>query len=217
MIAGEALAAWLADPEAQRRSYKGVTDCAAKWSRHPLMTETERALHELGERTPEAVLGVARTFMDRTGDLDALMAELLALSAGDPFFRPPFQPMSSDIHDAFLLYHHPDLSPDPSANRLYRVNGPELTKVELVAVLNVLKPEALYMLFESETETFSEFILQERLTRAYRTLADPRFASRPINVIAFDCGFGDLSHFNRSFRRRFAMTPSEARAEPRKS
>jgi hypothetical protein len=110
MIAGEALAAWLADPDAQRRSYKGVTDCAAKWSRHPLMTETERALHELGERTPEAVLGVARGFMDRTGDLDALMAELLALSAGDPFFRPPFQPMSSDIHDAFLLYHHPDLS-----------------------------------------------------------------------------------------------------------
>jgi hypothetical protein len=74
------------------------------------MTETERLLHELPERTPEAVLGVARAFMHRTGDLDALMGELLALSAGDPFFRPPFQPMSSDIHDAFLLYHHPDLS-----------------------------------------------------------------------------------------------------------
>ncbi|MBV9882445.1 MAG: HEAT repeat domain-containing protein, partial [Sphingomonadaceae bacterium] len=36
--------------------------------------------------------------------------ELLRSSAGDPFFRPPFQPMSSDIHNAFLLYHHPDLS-----------------------------------------------------------------------------------------------------------
>jgi hypothetical protein len=35
---------------------------------------------------------------------------LLASSAGDPFFRPPFQPMSSDIHNAFLLYHNPDLS-----------------------------------------------------------------------------------------------------------
>lgn len=110
MIAGEALAAWLADPEAQLRSYRGVDDCARRWSRHPLMTETERALVSLEERTPEAVLGVARAFMDRTGDIDALMHELLASSAADPFFRPPFQPMSSDIHNAFLLYHHPDLS-----------------------------------------------------------------------------------------------------------
>jgi hypothetical protein len=110
MIAGEALAAWLADPEAHRRSYAGVDACAQKWSRHPLMTETERALVSLAPRTPEAVLGVARAFMDRSGDIDELMHELLASSAADPFFRPPFQPMSSDIHNAFLLYHHPDLS-----------------------------------------------------------------------------------------------------------
>lgn len=110
MKAGEALAAWLADPEAHWRSYAGVDGCARKWSRHPLMTETERALATLEERTPEAVLGIARAFMDRTDDIDALMGELLQSSAGDPFFRPPFQPMSSDIHNAFLLYHHPDLS-----------------------------------------------------------------------------------------------------------
>ena len=110
MIAGERLAAWLADPEAHRRSYRGVEEMARRWSHHPLMTETERALAMLPERTPEAVLGVARAFMDRSGDLDALIGELLAASASDPFFRPPFQPMSSDIHNAFLLYHHPDLS-----------------------------------------------------------------------------------------------------------
>jgi hypothetical protein len=110
MIAGEALAAWLADPGAHRRSYRGVEDCARRWSRHPLMTETERALVGLEHRSPEAVLAVARAFMDRTQDIGALMDELLSSSAGDPFFRPPFQPMSSDIHNAFLLYHHPDLS-----------------------------------------------------------------------------------------------------------
>src|SRR4029079_12457721 len=92
------------------RSYNGVDGFAQKWGRHPLMTETERALVSLAERTLEAVLGVARAFMERTDDLDALMGELLASSAADPFFRPPFQPMSSDIHNALLLYHHPDLS-----------------------------------------------------------------------------------------------------------
>jgi hypothetical protein len=110
MIASEALAAWLADPEAHRRSYRGVDDCVQRWSRHPLMTETERALVTLEDRTAENVLGVARAFLDRTEDLEALMGELLSSSAADPFFRPPFQPMSSDVHNAFLLYHHPDLS-----------------------------------------------------------------------------------------------------------
>lgn len=110
MIASEALAAWLADPEAHRRSYQGVDDCVQRWSHHPLMAETERALVMLEDRTPENVLGVARAFLDRTEDLDALMGDLLSSSAADPFFRPPFLPMSSDVHNAFLLYHHPDLS-----------------------------------------------------------------------------------------------------------
>ena len=110
MIAGEELAAWLADPEAQLRSYRGIEASARRWSRHPLMTQTERALALLECRTPEAVLGVARAFMDRTGDIDTLMGELLAASAADPFFRPPFHPFSHDVHDALLLYHHADLS-----------------------------------------------------------------------------------------------------------
>jgi AraC-like DNA-binding protein len=33
-----------------------------------------------------------------------------------------------------------------------------------------------------------------------------------ISDIAFDCGFNDLSYFNRCFRRRFGLTPSAARA-----
>ena len=47
--------------------------------------------------------------------------------------------------------------------------------------------------------------------RAHRMLVDERFAG-PIGAIAFDSGFSDLSHFNRTFRRRFGMTPSEGEA-----
>jgi AraC-like DNA-binding protein len=32
-----------------------------------------------------------------------------------------------------------------------------------------------------------------------------------ISTIAFNCGFGDLSYFNRCFRHRFGATPSEVR------
>ena len=68
-------------------------------------------------------------------------------------------------------------------------------------------------LFESEGSSFSECVLGERLIRAHRMLTDPRFADRSITSVAFDAGFGDVSYFNRSFRRRFGATPSETRAE----
>jgi AraC-like DNA-binding protein len=68
-------------------------------------------------------------------------------------------------------------------------------------------------LFESEGTSFSECVLSERLIRAHRMLTDPRFAGRSITSVAFDAGFGDVSYFNRSFRRRFGATPSEIRAE----
>ena len=68
-------------------------------------------------------------------------------------------------------------------------------------------------LFESEGSSFSEWVLGERLIRAHRMLTDPRFAGRSITSVAFDAGFGDVSYFNRSFRRRFGATPSEIRAE----
>jgi AraC-like DNA-binding protein len=58
-------------------------------------------------------------------------------------------------------------------------------------------------------------VLEQRLYRAHRTIADPRRADRMISAIAFAAGFGDLSYFNRTFRRRFGMTPSDVRARVR--
>ena len=43
-------------------------------------------------------------------------------------------------------------------------------------------------------------------------LRDPRFAERTITAIAYEAGFGDLSYFNRAFRRRYGETPSDVRA-----
>jgi AraC-like DNA-binding protein len=76
-----------------------------------------------------------------------------------------------------------------------------------------LTPRYVHMLFETETESFSEFVLAQRLARAQHMLMDVRYDGRPIGAIAFDAGFADLSHFNRSFRRRFGGTPSELRAQ----
>ncbi|HLG80772.1 MAG TPA: helix-turn-helix transcriptional regulator [Bradyrhizobium sp.] len=66
-------------------------------------------------------------------------------------------------------------------------------------------------LFASEGTTFTDFVREARLAHAQRMLTDPREADRPIHAIAYESGFGDLSYFNRVFRQRYGMTPSEAR------
>jgi AraC-like DNA-binding protein len=69
----------------------------------------------------------------------------------------------------------------------------------------------LHKLFESEGVTYSEFVLGQRLARAYHNLRNPLHSRRAISTIAFDLGFNDLSYFNRAFRRRYNATPSEIR------
>ncbi len=66
-------------------------------------------------------------------------------------------------------------------------------------------------LFESEGTSFSRFVLARRLEHARRMLTELGWAHRSIASIAFDAGFGDLSYFNRTFKRCYGLTPSEVR------
>lgn len=90
------------------------------------------------------------------------------------------------------------------------LSDPRLS-AETVARRQGITARYVRLLLESEGESFSGLVMGARLERALRMLADPRMAHRTISGIAFDCGFSDLSYFNRSFRRRFGLTPSEAR------
>jgi AraC-like DNA-binding protein len=73
----------------------------------------------------------------------------------------------------------------------------------------------LQKLFEDERTTFSEFVLQRRLDRALRLLQSAGSWETSITEIAFGVGFGDLSYFNRTFRRRFGAAPRDIRANQR--
>lgn len=110
MIAGERLAAWLADSDAQRRSRDAVDQVSRTWAHHPLMNELEATLAALPEPRVAPILDAARAFMDRSDDIEALLAALRAGSRADPFFRPPFHPVSSDVQAGLLLFHNAMLS-----------------------------------------------------------------------------------------------------------
>lgn len=74
-----------------------------------------------------------------------------------------------------------------------------------------LSPRYIRNLFEGENTSLSQFVLGQRLTRVHRMLTDLRRADRTISDIALAVGFGDISTFNREFRRRFGVTPSDVR------
>ena len=83
--------------------------------------------------------------------------------------------------------------------------------VTAVALRQRVTPRYIHMLFEGEGTTFSQFVLAERLAGSHRMLLDPRHADQSISAVAYANGFGDLSHFNHAFRRRYGATPSEVR------
>jgi transcriptional regulator GlxA family with amidase domain len=84
--------------------------------------------------------------------------------------------------------------------------------VDAVARRHHVTPRSVQMAFEVEGVTFTDFVLGHRLARAHRMLSDPLRAGQKISTVAFDAGFGDLSYFNRVFRRCFDATPSEVRS-----
>ena len=90
--------------------------------------------------------------------------------------------------------------------------GPGLTPAA-VAASQQISESYMRKLFESEGTSFSDFVLEQRLERVRRLLADPNLVDRTIASLAFSAGFGDLSYFNKAFRRRFSATPSEVRAQ----
>jgi AraC-like DNA-binding protein len=94
------------------------------------------------------------------------------------------------------------------------LHDPGLTAAALAAQLG-LSRRYVSLLLEETGQTFSEYVLVKRLDCAAQQLRDPRHDHARISDIAFAAGFIDLSHFNRSFRRRFGVTPSDLRATAR--
>ena len=97
---------------------------------------------------------------------------------------------------------------------LSRLGDPSLS-VNDVAHSQGVTPRYVQKLFEAEGKTFSSFLLQARLSLAYRRLGDPTWTPLLISAIAAECGFGDLSYFNQSFRRSYGRTPSDVRRSAR--
>lgn len=93
-----------------------------------------------------------------------------------------------------------------------RLDDDSLTP-EVIAGLQHISRRRLDALFRSEIgSTIAAQILEHRLAKAALLLSGGEAANLPVTEIAFRCGFKEVGHFSRSFRRRFDVPPSQFRA-----
>ena len=89
-----------------------------------------------------------------------------------------------------------------------RFSEPEFSAQKLAAAAGLSERYVNELLYEAGA-SFTTRLNELRLRKAAALLAQR--GERRISDIAFECGFNDLSYFNRCFRRRFGLTPSAAR------
>ena len=84
----------------------------------------------------------------------------------------------------------------------------ELRLPELASMAG-MSPSAFSRFFKLHTgRNISEYIIDLRLGYAARMLVD---TAKSISEIGFDCGFNNLSNFNRIFKKKKGCSPSEFR------
>ncbi len=86
-------------------------------------------------------------------------------------------------------------------------SGPDFSAQKLAAEAGLSERYVNELLYEAGA-SFTTRLNELRMRKAADLLA--RKEGR-ISDIAFECGFNDLSYFNRCFRRRFGLTPTAAR------
>jgi AraC-like DNA-binding protein len=88
-----------------------------------------------------------------------------------------------------------------------RFTEPDFSARKLAAAAGLSERYVNELMYEAGA-SFTTRLSELRLRKAAELLAHARGR---ISDVAFDCGFNDLSYFNRCFRRRFGLTPSAAR------
>lgn len=85
--------------------------------------------------------------------------------------------------------------------------------IEMIGAGVGLSPSYLFELFADEPLTLMRWVRAERLARCRRELADASLRHRSIAQVAQSWGFGDMTHFSRSFRETFGISPRGHRQE----
>lgn len=149
--------------------------------------------------------------------LDEVLGTLPTAATPAPAALPPIMPAANPDAEPSApapRLAHPGLGSLTRAmteDRLYRREG--LTLAALAEALG-MPDAALRSLINQELgyRNFNDFLHHYRLQEAAARLVAEDL---PILTIALECGYGSIGPFNRAFRQRLGMTPSEFRGASR--
>lgn len=175
----------------------------------PIATDIDRVLKD---RIPASLpLKLLAVYADSLMSEDTLSPEIGALAA-------------SHIRDLIAAVFEPQANAEgkPGGVRAARLaaikrdildslSDPGLS-LQSLAMRHHISTHYIRALFHQDGTAFTDYVREQRLQRASRLLRDPRWSFLTISAIAYDCGFGELSWFNKAFKKRFGLTPSDHRA-----
>lgn len=87
----------------------------------------------------------------------------------------------------------------------------DLTLKDLASALDTYPHYITQVLNTVFNQNFYDFINTYRVEEVQRRLHDPQFKNLTILAVAYDCGFNSKSSFNRIFKQKTGLTPSEYR------
>ncbi len=88
---------------------------------------------------------------------------------------------------------------------------PDISLEKLAAETGTSQKKVSQAINQHLGSNFYDFINSLRVEQASRMLGDPQYAAQPIKYIMYDCGFSNKVSFNKAFKDRTGMTPSEFR------
>lgn len=91
-----------------------------------------------------------------------------------------------------------------------RLTDPELS-VAMISAANAITPRYLHKLFQTESFTVSQYIINRRLEECEKALRSPQYGHFSVTDIAHMWGFKDAAHFGHTFKRKFVLSPGEYR------
>ncbi|HEX8225680.1 MAG TPA: hypothetical protein VF605_17855 [Allosphingosinicella sp.] len=110
MIVGEALATWLDDKAARAATAAAMRGLAETIAAIPAVAALKRALGPAAETGADAVLMLARRFIEDDAAIAALLDAATAAARADPFCRPPLRASRNSVQDGLLLFGDPGLT-----------------------------------------------------------------------------------------------------------
>jgi AraC family transcriptional regulator, positive regulator of tynA and feaB len=184
---------------------RAMIEMRAPWLRgrpHRKLASNARFANHLKLHMTELTTDVTPLSDSETSLLTDSLCNLVALAAADGIPSRQLQPeLQVEALLAFCRQnlHDASLSPQQAAERIG------------------ISVRTLHSRFQQIGQTFGRWVLENRLEGCSAALRDPNQLVLNISEIAYRWGFSDLSYFNRAFRDRFDMTPSEWRSGPKAS